>query len=74
VKFRLVDLAPAEIDATLLDEGTYHCSVSTMYRILHPHALAETLPRGVGTGRPGERTAAVWRAGGGVVRRRGRGA
>jgi transposase InsO family protein len=32
---RFVDLAPAEIYATLLDEGIYHCSVSTMYRILH---------------------------------------
>ncbi len=28
------DLAPAEIYATLLDEGTYYCSISTMYRIL----------------------------------------
>ena len=32
---RFVDQAPAEIYATLLDEGTYHCSVSTLYRILH---------------------------------------
>ena len=31
---RFVDLAPAEIHATLLDEGTYLCSVRTMYRIL----------------------------------------
>jgi putative transposase len=35
---RFVDLAPAEIYATLLDEGTYHCSVSTMYRILHANS------------------------------------
>ena len=28
------DQAPAEIYATLLDEGTYHCSIRTMYRIL----------------------------------------
>jgi putative transposase len=32
-----VDLAPAEVYATLLDQGTYHCSIRTMYRILHEH-------------------------------------
>jgi len=31
---RFVDLAPAEIYASLLDEGVYHCSIRTMYRIL----------------------------------------
>jgi putative transposase len=31
---RFADLAPAEIYASLLDEGVYHCSVSTMYRLL----------------------------------------
>jgi putative transposase len=31
---RFVDLAPREVYATLLDEGRYLCSVSTMYRIL----------------------------------------
>ena len=31
---RFVDLAPAEVYATLLDEGTYVCSERTMYRIL----------------------------------------
>jgi putative transposase len=31
---RFIDSAPAEIHATLLDEGTYVCSVRTMYRIL----------------------------------------
>src|SRR5690349_18040689 len=31
---RFVDLAPAEIYATLLDEGVYHCSIRTMYRIM----------------------------------------
>jgi len=31
---RFVDQAPREIYATLLDEGTYHWSVRTMYRIL----------------------------------------
>lgn len=32
--FRFVDLAPLQIYAQLLDEGTYLCSVSTMYRVL----------------------------------------
>ena len=32
-----VDLAPAEIYATLLDQGIYHCSIRTMYRILDEH-------------------------------------
>lgn len=31
---RFVDAAPLQVWATLLDEGTYLCSVSTMYRIL----------------------------------------
>jgi putative transposase len=31
---RFVDKAPNEVYATLLDEGKYHCSVRTMYRIL----------------------------------------
>ncbi len=31
---RFADQAPAEIYATLLDEGTYYCSIRTMYRIL----------------------------------------
>lgn len=34
---RFVDKAPAEINAILLDEGRYHCSTRTMYRILHAH-------------------------------------
>lgn len=32
---RFTDASPAEICATLLDEGVYLCSVRTMYRILH---------------------------------------
>jgi putative transposase len=32
---RFVDQAPAEVYATLLDEGLYRCSIRTMYRILH---------------------------------------
>lgn len=31
---RFIDLAPAEVYATLLDEGTYVCSERTMYRLL----------------------------------------
>ena len=39
---RFCDDAPRQIWATLLDEGQYHCSVSTMYRILHAeHAVRE---------------------------------
>jgi putative transposase len=35
---RFVDLAPAEVYATLLDEGAYLCSERTMYRLLAEHA------------------------------------
>jgi putative transposase len=31
---RFADLAPAQVYAALLDEGTYHCSERTMYRVL----------------------------------------
>jgi putative transposase len=31
---RFVDMSPAEVYATLLDEGIYLCSIRTMYRIL----------------------------------------
>ena len=34
---RFTDQAPAEIYASLLDEGVYHCSIRTMYRILGQH-------------------------------------
>jgi putative transposase len=34
---RFVDLAPADIYATLLDEGRYLCSERTMYRLLAAH-------------------------------------
>jgi putative transposase len=34
---RFVDHAPEEICATLLDEGQYHCSSRTMYRLLEQH-------------------------------------
>jgi putative transposase len=35
---RFVDLAPAEVYATLLDEGRYLCSERTMYRVLAAHS------------------------------------
>jgi len=38
---RFVDLPPAEVYATLLDEGKYVCSVRTMYRILQEHGEAQ---------------------------------
>ena len=31
---RFVDKSPVQVYATLLDEGVYHCSVRTMYRVL----------------------------------------
>jgi putative transposase len=31
---RFMDLAPAQVYATLLDEGKYHCAERTMYRLL----------------------------------------
>jgi putative transposase len=34
---RFVDVAPAEVYATLLDEGRYVCSERTMYRLLAAH-------------------------------------
>ncbi len=34
---RFADKAPAQVYATLLDEGAYYCSIRTMYRILAAH-------------------------------------
>lgn len=34
---RFCDHSPYQVYATLLDEGSYHCSISTMYRILREH-------------------------------------
>ena len=34
---RFLDLAPAQVYATLLDEGVYHCAERTMYRLLAAH-------------------------------------
>ena len=38
---RFCDLAPRQVYGILLDEGAYHCSVSTMYRILNEHGEAK---------------------------------
>jgi transposase InsO family protein len=38
---RFVDAAPIQVWATLLDEDTYLCSVSTMYRILNANKLVK---------------------------------
>lgn len=35
---RFADQSPYEVYATLLDEATYHCSISTMYRLLREQA------------------------------------
>lgn len=44
---RFADTAPATIYATLLDEGHYHGSVRTMYRLLaaHPTRFKGVAPR-----------------------------
>jgi putative transposase len=34
---RFVDLAPAEVYASLLGQGVYLCSIRTMYRVLAEH-------------------------------------
>ena len=34
---RFQDCSPAAVYATLLDEGEYHCSIRTMYRLLDEH-------------------------------------
>jgi len=34
---RFADKAPPQVFAMLLDEGTYHCSIRTMYRVLTSH-------------------------------------
>jgi len=43
---RFGDLAPAQVYATLLDEGRYLCSERSMYRILHEHDLVRERRRG----------------------------
>lgn len=43
---RFLDLAPAQVYATLLDEGTYLCSERAMYRILAERGLVRERRRG----------------------------
>ena len=43
---RFCDLAPAQVYAALLDEGTYLCSERQMYRILHERGLVGERRRG----------------------------
>lgn len=43
---RFYDKAPAQVWATLLDEGTYLASVSTMYRLLREcHQVRDAEPK-----------------------------
>ena len=43
---RFVDLAPAAVYSMLLDEGTYLCSIRTLYRILaEQREVRARLPR-----------------------------
>jgi putative transposase len=50
---RFCDLSPAQVFNTLLDEGTYLCSVRQMYRLLEDHGLLRERRRG-GHARRGE--------------------
>ena len=43
---RFVDLSPHQVFMTLLDEGTYVCSVRSMYRLLRDHSLSGDRRRG----------------------------
>jgi len=43
---RFQDKAPYEVYATLLDEGQYHCSIRTMYRILETNSAVKERRRG----------------------------
>jgi putative transposase len=38
---RFAELPPAQVYATLLDEGKFVCSISTMYRVLRAHAQVQ---------------------------------
>ena len=38
---RFAELPPAEVYATLLDEGKFVCSIRTMYRVLHENAQVQ---------------------------------
>lgn len=50
---RFCDLAPAQVFNTLLDKGSYLCSVRQMYRLLEDHGLLRERRRG-GHARRGE--------------------
>jgi len=43
---RFMDLSPKQVFMTLLDDGVYHCSVRSMYRLLEDHGLAGERRRG----------------------------
>ena len=43
---RFVDLSPRQVFMTLLDEGSYCCSVRSMYRLLEDHGLSGERRRG----------------------------
>ena len=43
---RFADLSPRQVFMTLLDEGTYLCSVRSMYRLLEDHGLTRERRRG----------------------------
>jgi putative transposase len=43
---RFMDLSPHQVFMTLLDEGTYYCSVRSMYRLLEDHGFSGDRRRG----------------------------
>ncbi len=45
---RFRDFAPPYVYATLLDEGIYHCSIRTMYRIMAKHDEVRERRRKIG--------------------------
>ena len=55
---RFLDQAPAQVHATLLDEGTYLCSPRTMYRLLD--AAGEVKERRDQVRRPHTRRPSCW--------------
>jgi hypothetical protein len=58
---RFVDLAPAEVYATLLDEGRYLCFERTMYRLSRPTRRCGS--GGINSGIPATRLRNFWPAG-----------
>jgi hypothetical protein len=41
---RFQDYSPAQVYAALLDEGRFHCSIRTMYRLLETHVKTHSRP------------------------------